>query len=116
VTGVYNWTINQGTDWSATLTWQSGGSNVNLTGWSAHMQIRPGNAGSTSIIYADLSSGNGSIVLGGAAGTIVITMGNTTTSALVFQTAQYDLKLTNASGLVTRLLQGTITLSPEVTV
>lgn len=118
MTGTYNICVNQGCDWSMTLTWTAGSPLTvqNLTNWTAHMQVRPGFASDTEAVLLDLSSGAGSIVLGGTAGTIQISIANATSSALNFTQAVYDLKMTNPSGLVTRLLQGQFMVSPEVTV
>lgn len=114
MSGTWNFTIEQGTDFSVTWTWQSGGP-VDLTGYTAHMQIRPSNADATSVVYLDLTSSSG-ITLGGSAGTIAVFLPASVTSALTFGNAVYDLKMTNGSGNVTRLLQGAVTLSYQVTV
>ncbi len=69
---------------------------------------------STSTIVS-LTSGSG-ITLGGAAGTIAILISATTTAALTAPfSGVYDLELVSAGGVVTRLLQGAATVSPEVT-
>jgi hypothetical protein len=59
---------------------------------------------------------NAGIALGGAAGTIVITIDANYTSALDDGTYVYDLELTSSSGTVTRLLEGQFIVTPEVTV
>jgi hypothetical protein len=121
VTGTWDFSVNEGTDWSVTLTWLTGTppvTPVDLTGYSAHMQIRSSYADSGGTTYADLSTGGGGIVLGGTAGTIMLSMSHAVTSALAFgagETAAYDLKLTSPSGGVSRLLQGAVLLSLQVT-
>jgi hypothetical protein len=116
--GTWNVTVDQGADFSAILTWQANGTVVPLVGWSAHLQVRntwAGAAGSTVIL--DLSTSTTGITLGGTAGTITISIPNVTTSALAAPAVYaYDLKLTNGSGQVTRLLAGSFTVTPEVTV
>ena len=59
--------IEQGATFRRTFTWLTGtpSAPVNLTGYSARMQIRKTTASSTA--YATLTSANGGIVLGGAA-------------------------------------------------
>lgn len=110
--GTYNFTIEQGTDWSLVLTWKDeAGNPINLTGYTAHFEVRSTVSSATTIL--DLSTGSG-IALGGAAGTITLTRNNTQTSALNFGTAPYSLELTAGSGAVTRLLKGYVTLSKEV--
>jgi hypothetical protein len=117
VTGRYDFTINQGADFDVILTWTAGtpAAPVDLTGWTAHMQIRPSFADAGGAVYADLSSTSGGIVLGGTAGTIELIIAAVDTTALGFTQAAYDLKMTNPVGKITRLLQGSVTLLPEVT-
>lgn len=110
--GVYNFTIEQGTDFARTLTWSTGSpaSPVNLTGYSAAMQIRTSSAEP----IVSLTNGSG-ITLGGSAGTIAIEIPSATTSTFNFNTARYDLKLVDGSGKPTRLLEGQVSLDAEVT-
>ena len=119
MTDTYNFTIKQGADFDVTLTWTAGtpAAPVDLTGWTADMQIRSGFADAeNSVVYADLSSTSGGIVLGGTAGTIELIIAAVDTAVLVFSQAAYDLKMTAPNGKITRLIQGTVTLSREVTV
>lgn len=121
MTGTYNFTVTEGADFNVMLTWTAGSpaAPVNLTGWSAHMQIRSGPyMDSSGSIIADLSSPSDGIVLGGTAGTInlVIAAADTTGWGLGQSAAFYDLKMTNPSGNVTRLLQGSVLVSQAVTV
>jgi len=58
---------------------------------------------------------NAGITLGGAAGTIAITIDADYTSKLDDGTYVYDLELTSSSGIVTRLLEGQFVVTPEVT-
>jgi hypothetical protein len=118
VTGTWNFTINEGADFNVTLTWTSGSpaAPVNLTGWNAHLQIRSTYADFGGIIYADMTNANGALVLGGSAGTIQIIIPAATTATLGFSNAVYDLKMTTSGGAITRLIQGTVAFSREVTV
>jgi hypothetical protein len=59
---------------------------------------------------------NAGITLGGAAGTIVVTIDADYTSKLTSGNYVYDLELTSSSNVVTRLLEGQFTVTPEVTV
>jgi hypothetical protein len=65
-------------------------------------------ASPTANIYA-------SIVLGGAAGTVVISLSDEVTADLTPATYVYDLELTSSTGDVTRLIQGAFIVDPEVT-
>jgi hypothetical protein len=117
VAGVHDFVIYQGADWGITLTWTAYGSLVDLTGWHAHLQVRPGFASQTPAVLINLTDPSGGITLGGTAGTISLALSAAQTAALSFASpAVYDLKMTNPSGSVTRLLQGAVTLSQQVTV
>lgn len=83
---------------------------VNLTGYTVMMQIRPYPLSNT-ILY-DASS---NIVLGGVNGTITLTIPAATTLTFTWWTGVYDLLLTSPTGFVTRLLEGTVTVTPGVT-
>ena len=106
----YNITAYQGATYSSTLTWAIGGTAVNLTGYTAAMQVKE-NPGSTAII--SISSGSG-IALGGTAGTIDLNIGATTMGSVTPGFYAYDLELTLGS-VVTRLLQGKFEIQPEIT-
>lgn len=107
-------TINQGATYELTITWKdSAGTAINLTGYTARMQVRETYSSTTPIV--SLTSGSG-ITLGGAAGTIAIVISATTTAALTAPfSGVYDLEIVSAAGVVTRLIQGTATVSAEVT-
>lgn len=110
----FNITINQGATFELTITWKdSAGTAINLTGYTARMQVRETYSSSSTIV--SLTNGSG-ITLGGAAGTIAILISATTTAALTAPfSGVYDLELVSAGGVVTRLLQGAATVTPEVT-
>lgn len=110
--GTYDITIEQGSTFTRTVTWRDeNDALVNLTGYSARLQMRESvDATST---FLSLTSGSG-ITLGGTAGTIVILISATDTAALT-QGGVYDLELVSGAGLVTRLLQGSVDLRKEVT-
>jgi hypothetical protein len=63
-----------------------------------------------------LTTENAGITLGGAAGTITLSATATVTAALTAPfSGVYDLELVSGGGVVTRLLEGVATVSPEVT-
>ncbi len=110
----YDIFIEQGTTWSLPLVWKDEtGALKNLTGYTARMQIRATAASGTTL--ADLTDANGKITLGGAAGTITLTLTPTDTSAIPPGTYVYDLELVAGGGVVTRLLKGGVTVDAEVT-
>lgn len=112
--GKYDLTINQGETLSQQFTWKdSTGTAVNLTGYSARMQARLSPDSTDPII--DLTTSNGGISLGGVAGTITLSMTAATTSALTEGYAVWDIELVSGSGVVTRLLQGNLIITREIT-
>lgn len=109
--GTYNISAFQGATFDLTATWSIGGSAVDLTNYSAALQVRNTYDASTTVF--SLTNGSG-ITLGGTAGTIALaisaeSMGSAQPGAYV-----YDLELDSGSE-VTRLLQGQFSISPEVT-
>lgn len=113
--GTYDFTIDQGADLSKNMVWKdSDGDPVDLSGgWTARMQIRK--SLSAVDVLLELTTENGGIVLGGAAGTITLVITDTQSAALSPATLKYDLEMINPAGTVERLIQGTITNRPEVT-
>ena len=114
--------IEQGATLDLTLAYKDSGSvPVDLTRYSARMKIRDNYADSAATTYFALSSslwadGTG-LTLGGVSGTIRIFISAESTSLQSFDTAYYDLELVTGSTypIVTRLLEGTVKLSKEVT-
>ena len=112
--GIYNVTLEQGATFTRTITYNtSAGSPVDLTGYTAEMDLRPSYSSSTTVL--SLSTANGRIALGGVAGTITLTVTAADMAALEAPAdGVYDLEL-YSGGTTTRLLQGTWTISPEAT-
>lgn len=112
--GTYDIVLYQGTTFTEQLTWKdSSGDPVDLTGWTARMMARESVDAETAFIT--LTTENDGIALGGAAGTITLSMTDADTSALSIYSGIYDLELISDSGDVFRLLQGNLTVSREVT-
>jgi tRNA threonylcarbamoyladenosine modification (KEOPS) complex Pcc1 subunit len=113
--GLYTLTIEQGATLNLVLTYKdSSGNLVNLTGYTARMSLRATFDAAAAIL--SLTTENSRISLGGAAGTITLTISATDTAALTApQSGVYDLELVSGSAVVTRLIQGTFTVTPEAT-
>lgn len=128
--GKYNFTIEQGTTVNFEIQYKDSNNNpINLTGYSAKMQVKSNYADKNPKVYLTLSSSlnadgtglnlsgsNGTTPL--ASGSIGIYIAACTSSLLDFNTALYDLELYSGSGAcpyTTRLLEGQIKLSREVT-
>jgi hypothetical protein len=119
-TGTYNFQINQFATFEKVFIWTAGmcgcgtvgasSGPVDLTGYTAALQIRPFSL-STTILY-DASS---NITLGGTAGTITLDIPATSTALFTWWNGVYDLLLTSSSGVATRLLMGSVTVTPGVT-
>ncbi len=88
---------------------------IDITGYSARMQIRPDYASAT--VLAELTPANAGISITPATGKIDLYISAADTAALTFTdtAAVYDLELIEPGGDVIRLLKGSVTLSPEVT-
>ena len=102
----------QGANFDYQLTWTVAGSAVNVTGYSARMQVRQ-YAESTATVLS-LVNGTG-ITLGGTAGTIALSAVATATSAIEAGQYVYDLELVSGAGYVTRLVEGSFVVYAEVT-
>jgi len=111
--GTLNFTIEQGATFNLLLTWEIDGTPVNITNWTARLAARVDVEDSEVIL--SLTTTNGGITLGGAAGTISLNQTATQTALLPAGTYVYDLELISAVGAVTRLVQGELNVSPEVT-
>lgn len=110
-----NFIIEQGATFSTTLTVYNDLARedpVDLTGYTARMMVRSDYENPTALI--DMTTSNGRIALGGAAGTITLLISATDTAALTKGDYVYDLELVTGS-VVTRIIQGKIKVSREVT-
>jgi hypothetical protein len=109
----YDLLIEQGATFSQVITYKDNGVAVNLTGYTARMQVRATLESASTLV--ELTTANSRIALGGTAGTISLTIAAADTAALTAGRGVYDLELVSGSGIVTRLLQGVATISRNVT-
>ena len=111
--GKHDITIEQGANFKRTLSWKdSAAAPVNLTGYTVKMNIK-GKKSDSSALYSDAGT---HITLGGTAGTVDVNIPAATTGALDFDWGYWDIELTKTStGDVTRLLEGKVNLSKQVT-
>lgn len=110
----YNTTLDQGADWYVNFTYQDNtGTAINLTGYTAAMQLRSEPSDLTAAL--SLTSPSGGIVITGATGLVAVHATAAQTNTLVAGVYYYDLEITSAAGIVTRLVQGQIIVSPQVT-
>lgn len=110
----YDFTIEQGATTVKPFVWKSGeGVPVDLTGSSVRMQVR--RSPSSSDVLLEASTENDRIQLDATNGKFTLVLSATVTAALNWMTGVYDIEVTSADDTVTRLVQGTITISKEVT-
>lgn len=112
----HNITIEQGTTLLLNFKWETKDglgvvTPVNLTSYSARMQVRQ----SVAATEAVLSLVSPTDITLGADGSIVIEATPAQTAAIDIRAGVYDLELQDSYGRVTRLVQGKVSVSPEVT-
>lgn len=122
--GVKDFTIEQGAAFSRVLTWKDeNGAAINLTGYTARMYIKEKYSDTATLLQ--LTTENSRIALGGAAGTITLSIAAADTAGLeanaqinkiVGDKYVYDLELVSSGGVPTRLLHGNVIVTAEVTV
>lgn len=111
--GLYDITADQGATFSRVFTWKdSDGTPVSLVGWTGRMQVRT-RTPVTSIVL-ELTTSNGRMTLGGAAGTVTLTVAASDMANVSGGGYMYDLELVNGS-TVERLVMGSFTVRGEVT-
>tara|TARA_A100001391_G_scaffold202737_2_gene193132 strand:+ start:434 stop:763 length:330 start_codon:yes stop_codon:yes gene_type:complete len=100
--------IDQGTDFttSVSLT-DNNGAQLDLTGMTAASQIRKTHSSSNSTSFTTALANN--------TGTLTLSLNNSVTSSLSAGRYVYDVELTDSSSVVSRILEGIVTVTPEVT-
>jgi hypothetical protein len=121
--GKYSFTIEQGSTVEIPLIYKDNqGVPVNLTQYSAKMQIRDSYGSTPPIITLSSSlnlDGTGLDLSNAASGGITIYIASCTSSMFNFSEAIYDLDIISGSGdcpIINRILEGKVRLSKEVTV
>ena len=110
--GPVKFTTKQGDSFHRQITWSDSSGLVNLTGYTARMQIRSSYTSATALISLTQASG---LTLGGTAGTIDINLTSGQTTGLAVGTYVYDLEMTIGSE-VTTILEGTFVVTAQATV
>jgi hypothetical protein len=102
-----NITIDQGADFSTEISvTDDNGDPVNLTGYSAAAQLRKHYTSST--FTAFVANVN-------VSGTVTLTMNAATSSNVTAGRYVYDCELTSSGNVVSRLVEGIVTVTPQVT-
>ena len=106
--GTYNFILEQGATFNRILTVENN-SAMNLTNYTVASKMRSTHDSGTVV-------GTFTCTISDAtAGEITMQMTNSTTAAIEEGIYVYDLEITNSAGTVTRLMEGNITVNPEVT-
>jgi len=106
----YNLVIDQGSDFAINFTVKDNGSAKDLTGYSARAQMR------TSKTATSVAATFTCTISTPSTGTVTMALPNATSSALTAGTYVYDLEIFTANdATVTRLIQGSVDLTQEVT-
>ena len=107
--GTYNFIMEQGATFTRQLTVKESGSALNLTGYSVASLMRSTHDSSTvaGTFTCTISNASGGI--------ITMSMTASATGAIEEGIYVYDLEVTSGGSTVTRLLQGEVTVNPEVT-
>lgn len=103
-----NLVVDQGTSFETTLTLtQVTDDLVDLTGYTGSAQLRKHFTSSNSTSFT--------VTLGGANGTVTLAMSANTTAGLVAGRYVYDVELVDSNGNIARLVEGIVTVTPQVT-
>lgn len=107
-----NFTVPQGTDWGVrwVLT-DPAGKPIDTSGWTVRSQIRRRHNSAEILHEWSSALGNATIV----DSSVTLSIPHAISSGWSWSKGVYDVEVTDSNGVVTRLTQGTITVSPEVT-
>jgi len=104
-----NLVVDQGATFQTTINLtDDNGDLVDLTGYQGASQVRKHYTSSS-------ASANISVTLGDANGTITLSMSANATANLIAGRYVYDVELTDPSNTVSRVIEGIITVTPQVT-
>ena len=108
--GTYNLIIDQGADFALDLVIKQGGTALNLSNYSGRAQLR------TSVDASSVSATFSVTVTNAANGALKMQLPAATSSGISAGQYVYDLEIFTANdSIVKRIIQGDVTLTPEVT-
>jgi hypothetical protein len=103
-----NLVVDQGATFETVLTLtQDNGDLIDLTGYTGTAQLRKH--------YTSSNSTSFTVTLGGANGTVTLGMSANTTANVVAGRYVYDVELVDSGSVATRLIEGIVTVTPQVT-
>jgi hypothetical protein len=104
-----NLIIDQGSDFVIDITVADENGNIfDITDFTVASQVRKHYTSANSVSFVTL-------VANAEAGVFTLSMNAHTTSMLTAGRYVYDVELTSSAGLITRVLEGQVTVTPEVT-
>ena len=106
--GKYDLVIDQGSDYATTLTLTRDGSAINLTNYTARAHIRATKESSNYVSFTMTFPDR-------AAGQVTMTLPSATSSSMAAGSYVYSLEIESSGGVVTRLIEGSLTLTREIT-
>ena len=111
----YDFNVTQGANFKPSIIWKDANGNpVDLTGYTAKMQVRKEPADTSYLI--ELSTANSRISIPTPAnGTIEFNISSADTLGLASGTYKYDLMMTDSGGVVTKLVYGAFTVDAGIT-
>jgi len=109
--GNYNITAYQGATFQLNFTWSLDGNPVDLSGYTAQMKVKQSYRSADAILALSTDS---EIALGGAAGSVSVTVAADVMDAIADGKYVYDIEL-NSGSVVTRILQGSFQVQGGVT-
>jgi len=102
-----NLTIDQGSDYTTTITLTDGaGTPINISTYTGNGQIRKYYTSTTAVDFDITTADNGNITL---------SLDSNTTNNMIAGRYVYDVELTDISGNISRVLEGIVTIKPGVT-
>jgi hypothetical protein len=121
--GRYDIILEQGATFDLPLRYEDSVGGVDLSSYSARMQVREAPASALLVEFNSALSANGFIFMTGAAedredganGNLRVFMSAANSAALPRFSGRYDLELSDSSGYVIRLLEGQFRVEPEIT-
>lgn len=100
--------IDQGTTFSTIINLtDDNGDPIDLTGYTGDSEMRKH--------YSSSNSTSFGVSLGGVDGTVVLTLSANQTSNLTPGRYVYDVEVTSGANVVSRIVEGIVTVTPEVT-
>jgi hypothetical protein len=122
--GRYDIVLEQGATFDLPLRYKSpSGAGVDLSGYSARMQVREAPDAVLLVEFNSELTSNGAILMSGATedredganGNLRIFMSAANSAALPRFSGRYDLEISDATGYTVRLLEGQFRVEPEIT-